>query len=171
MDFAALFQHDVDPRIAEAARYLASIAPDTALPNRQDFRPSKVRSILGNMFLVDLIPGDYHYSLFGVTMAVLFGSDLTGRKLSDLGAPAIQESLGRTYDAVAESGTFRYIRGRYVWPERAIAIERLLVPMCNSEGALTTIFGLTIPAVPTDMLVVLAGIGAATLEVDETVTG
>lgn len=138
------------------------------MPRRRDFRPASVRSILGYIFLIDVLPeeSDYRFSLFGEHMAILFGANLTNKRLSEVGDETLRGHLGRTYDAVVASKSFQYLRGRYTWPDRSVEIERLLVPMADDAGNLTTIFGLTIPHVADGTLVLCAGEGAAVLEID-----
>lgn len=173
MDFQPLFERQIHPGIEAAARYLQEIAAGDALPNRLDFRPTKVRSILGYIFLLDILPeyDDYRFSLCGVNVAVLFGMDGTNIRLSELHSPQLAQRLKATYDEVAEAQTFLYVRGQYCWPDLSVNIERLLVPMIGADGKLHSIFGLTIPDCPTDMLVIYAGVGVPKLVIDEKITG
>lgn len=173
MDFQALLKRDVDPGIAVAARYFQEIAPGNALPSRKDFRPAKVRSILGYIFLLDVLPelNDYRFSLCGVNVAVLFGTDGTSARLTELHSPELAQRLKTTYDEAIAAKTFLYVRGQYSWPDRAVNIERLLVPMTGPDGQLNAIFGVTIPDCPADMLVIYAGTGVAKLVIDEKITG
>lgn len=128
-----------------------------------------MRSILGYIFLIDVVPGpdSYFFKLFGVHMSVLYGSDLTGKQLSQVGNETLRACLRSTYDAVVAERTFQYIRGQYVWDDCSVEIERLLVPMTDNEGQINAIFGLTIPAVATDSLRLFAGIGMAQLKIDD----
>lgn len=168
MDFSALYEKAVDPRIEKAARYFEGLAPGTALPRRHDFRPEKVRDLLGFIFLIDILPeeNDFHFSLFGVHMAVLYGADLSNRKLSEIRNPAQRDALRQSYELVVATQNFVYLRGHYAWFNRSVGIERLLVPMCDNDGKLTTIFGLAVPDIPADMLIVYTGNGSAKFEAD-----
>jgi hypothetical protein len=76
------------------------------------------------------------------------------------------------YDGIVASRSFHYVRGRYTWTDRSIPIERLLVPMADNQGQLKSIFGLTIPVEPVDdFVIVFAGVGSASFEVDDVMTG
>lgn len=169
MDFEPLYEKQIHPNIARVAQYCQDLAGDKTFPNRRDFRPSAVRSIIGYVFLIDILPedDDYYFSLFGVHMATLYGMDLSKKRLSKIGDENVRGFLRKTYDTVAASRSFQYLRGRYTWPTRSVEIERLLVPMADDEGRLTTILGVTLPASATDTLLVFAGVGAAQLEIDE----
>jgi hypothetical protein len=161
----------VHPAIAEVARYFQELAPGDALPRRQDYRPTRVRSVLGYIFLIEVLPDDYCWNLIGEHVATLFGINGTNDLLSDFEPPALRERLKTTYDAVVKTRSFLFARGRYTWPNHAMNIERLLVPMANADGHLNFIFGVSIPDVPTEHLAVSAGIGAGSLEIDEQISG
>lgn len=169
MNFEPLFETNIHPGIARMAQYCSDLSRKRDMPRRSEFRPSNVRSLLGYMFLIDVLPDedDYHFSLFGIHMSVLYGLDLTDKRLSQVGDDQLQRFLRKTYDKVVATRSYQYLRGRYVWPDRSVDIERLLVPMTNDDGQLTTILGLTIPNTPTDTLLVFAGVGAAQLQIDE----
>lgn len=172
MDFSTLLQQPVHPGIMQAVRHLQDIAPANALPRRADFRPASIRAYLSFAFLIDVLPGDYRWNLIGEKIAMLFGTDGTNTLLSDLSPPVLRERLRQTYDAVVQSQTYMYCRGSYNWPDRAIKIERLLVPLADRDGRLNAIFGLTIPdADLVDALPVFVGVGAATLQVDDQIVG
>ncbi len=173
MNFAPLLSASIHPAIADAARYLQTLAPGDALPKRRNFRPNRVPGLLGYYFLLDVLDNgeDYRYALAGEHMALLFGTDATNMRLSELGDDAQLARIRDTYDAVVATRTFHYVRGRYTWPERSVGIERLLVPMTDDDGTLNTILGISVPDTQLDMLNLLAGIGAAVLEIDTTIVG
>jgi hypothetical protein len=166
MNFEPLFELQIHPGIARAAQYCLDLSQDRELPRRRDFRPANVRSILGYIFLIDVLPDDYGFGLAGEHMATLYGATLKGKRLSEIKDEKLRDHLGKTYDAVVSARSFQYLRGRYTWPARSVPIERLLVPMTDDAGKLSTIFGFTIPNIPADTLILSAGEGAATLEID-----
>jgi hypothetical protein len=173
MNFESLLSSPVHPAIAEAARYFQTLAPGDTLPKRRDFRPTRVPALLGYYFLVNVRDDskDYYFRLIGEHMALLFGSDVTHKWLSEIGNAPLCVRLRETYDLVVAKRTFYYVRGRYTWPERSVAIERLLVPMTDDNGKLDTILGVSITDTKLDSLNLLAGIGAANLEIDSAIIG
>ncbi|MDR3528210.1 MAG: PAS domain-containing protein [Rhizomicrobium sp.] len=171
MDFQPLFEREIHPSIAVAARYCSELAANHEIPNRQDFRPNKVRSILGYLFLLDVLPGDYRFSLCGVHVSVLYGVNPTGTRLSEFSDRDMSGRLTKTYDEVVAARSFQYVRGQCSWPDHSVQIERLLVPMTGPSGQLDAIFGVTIPKCPVDLLVIYAGTGIAKLVIDEQITG
>jgi len=172
MDFQPLFASHIHAGIKTAARYCNEIAGDHELPMRQDFRPTRVRPIIGHMFLLDVLGQgeDYRYAICGVNIARLIGVDGTNMCLSALPQTDTSARLKQTYDDVVASRSYQYVRGHYVWPDRTIAIERLLVPMTDHDGQLRSIFGVAISDCPSDMLVIYAGVGMAKLEIIERIT-
>jgi len=173
MDFEPLRQISIHPDMALVVRHLQAIASGNDLPKWLDFRPSQVRHALGYVFLIDVLPdqNDFRYHLLGEHILILYGLQATNKLLSELGYEAQFARLRDTYHAVVKARSFLYLRGRYDWPDRSVAIERLLVPMADGDGHLNFILGLTIPDAPTDQISVFAGLGPALLEIDEQITG
>lgn len=173
MDFEPLFDHPIHPSIARAAQYFHDISADHELPRRRDFRPARVRSLLGHIFLIDVLPeeNDYKYSLYGVHMTVLYGEDLTDTRISQMRDENLRTLLLKKYAALCAARTYQYTRGRYVWPNRSVDIQRLLVPMADNDGQLTTIFGIIVPDVPERRELLFAGGGNLRLEIDEQIDG
>lgn len=166
MNFEPLFEQRIHPSIARAAQYCLDLSQDRELPRRRDFRPANIRSILGYIFLIDVLPDDYGFGLAGEHMATLYGATLKGKRLSEIEDEKLRHHLAQTYDAVVGARSYQYLRGRYTWPDRSIPIERLLVPMTDDTGKLSTIFGFTIPDIPQDTLILRTGEGAPILEID-----
>lgn len=169
MDISTLCEKKLHPDIARFAQYCADLAGDRDMPRRSEFRPGRVSSMLGYIFLVDIIfeTDDYRYSLFGVHLPKLYGIDLGGKKLSEVDDASARAFFRKTYDQVVEDGRPQYVSGQYVWPDRVIGVERLLVPMANDEGRLSSIIGLVIPDIPSDVLVVFAGVGMSRIVPDK----
>lgn len=169
MDLEPLFRRRIHPGIARAAQYCLDLAATRELPRRSDLRPSAVRSILGNIFLIDVgpEPTPYFFKLFGSHMTVLYGADLTGKNLDQFWDVQLKACLRSTYDTVVAERTFQYVRGQYKWTDRSVKIERLLVPMVDDEGRINTIFGVSVPDVSTGSLHLFAGSGAAQLKIEE----
>jgi len=169
MDFTALYKRSPDPRIESVARYIEELSPGAALPLRRAFRPGRLRQVLGHIFLIEVLPsrGDYRFRLAGPQLGALYGMDLTQCRLSGLANPQLREALRQDYDEVVQSRSYRYLRGGYVWADREIRAERLLLPMSNDEGTVDTIFGVAVPDVPDDLLLLCTGAGLPALRTDE----
>lgn len=170
MQLSGVIGRSIHPGIAELARYCDELSGDEHLPRRSRFRPPRIGALIGYFFLIDVLHAekDYFFSLSGERIAVLFGGEmLKGRRLSEMADLDMQHSLRRTYDRVVASHLPLYMRGRYVWPNVAVDIERLLIPMADDEGKLTTICGISIPAVPDNEMELYVGRGPARLVGEE----
>jgi len=85
-------QYDIDAQaLAHDERLLAlyrlwdSKRGGRRLPARSDFDHAELAPWFGNLIILDVLDGgkNFHYRLFGVTLAEEAGFDMTGRKLSD----------------------------------------------------------------------------------------
>lgn len=170
MQLSGTIGRSIHPDIAALARYCDELSGDEHLPRRNRFRPPRIGALLGYFFLIDVLHAekDYVFSLYGERIAVLVGGDkMKGRRLSELDNYEMRQSLRRTYDRVVASHLPLYMRGRYVWPNVAVDIERLLIPMADDNGKLSTICGISIPTVPDSEMELYVGRGPARLVCDE----
>lgn len=147
MDFSNLFARDIHPAIACLARHACAAAGDAPMPYRSRLQAQHIADILGEIFLIDVLAAenDYYFGVFGRKVAKLYGTDLLGKRLSEIGDAALRRNLRITYDRVVDSHLPLYMRGRYVWPDASITIERLLLPMADDDDQLTAICGISRP--------------------------
>ena len=170
MDFGKLYDRPVHAEIAGFAQYCLDLAGDRELPRRSDFDPCKVLPMLGNVYLLEVTPDgkDYYPSLFGVHMAVLYDSDLSQVPLNEFRNADLRDALRKTYDEVTASGKPLYMRGKYVWPDKSVGFERLLVPMAGDSAGVTAILGMTILDASDESLETFEGSVPATMVPEET---
>lgn len=147
MDFTGLFARDIHPDLAELARYAHELTGEGRLPYRSKFDPHRACERSGYVFLIELLPeeNDYFYSHCGERLAVLFGTNLNRKRLSDISDPVAQQALRRSYNRVVENNLPLYMRGHYAWPNKLVRVERLLIPMTDDDGRLNSICGLAVP--------------------------
>lgn len=171
MDFGKLCERPVSPDITRFAQYCLDLAGTRELPRRSDFDPYKDLSMLGNVYLLEVAPDkqDYSPSFFGVHMAVLYDNDLTERPLGEFENTGLRDALRKIYDEAVESENPLYVRGSYVWPDKSVGFERLLVPMTGDNGGVTAILVITILDIPAETLETFAGGVPAILITEETV--
>jgi len=168
VDFGDLFEKDVNPGIAFFARYCKELAGDDTLPRRSRFRPSKVSPVVSYVFLIDVLPeeGDYRYSLVGDGMILLCGVDPTGKRVNAIEDDTLRNCLRRSYDLVVASRQPVYRRGQFCWSGNSVGIARLLVPMVDDDGRLTTIAGIGMPDTPDEPILVFTNRGVPSLVID-----
>jgi hypothetical protein len=166
MNFGNLFARNIRPEIAGLAHYAMELAGDSDLPRYSAFDPHRVWAICDYIYLLDVIDNgnDYYCSFSGKRMAVLFGYEFKGVRLSEFPDPELGMALRRTYDRVVETHNPSFMRARYAWPEKkSIFIERLLIPMAADDGQLNAICGISIPEVADVDIEMYAGHGPARL--------
>jgi hypothetical protein len=169
MNFKCLYARHIHPEIFGLAQYANELAGDADLPKRSQFNPSCISAILPYVFLVDRQPDldDYVFRICGEQMWSIFGVDLTGMRLSEVPNYAVQTCMRNTYARVLETHTPLFMRARYLWPDKSLSVERLLVPMTNDAGLVAAICGIVVPDVAAVDLDKFRGEGPAQLVCDE----
>lgn len=96
------------PGAAALAAYWESKRAGRAMPDRAEILPSEMVRLLPHIFISELLEsGEYRFRIFGTALVDLFGREMTGKRLLDLGA----DSLVVT-DATAASRRWRAIMDR-----------------------------------------------------------
>lgn len=96
----------LNPPLVQLTQEWAALAAQGRLPGRADFPPEKLRYMLGNLVLTDIVEGEaagplpaglkanMRYRLFGSNFVYQRGYDLTGKLLTDHPDPAlVQQGL------------------------------------------------------------------------------
>ncbi|MCW0233293.1 MAG: PAS domain-containing protein [Ferrovibrio sp.] len=82
---AQVMPHIGDARLKQLLQAWDGWRGARTLPSRADFRPEELRSLLGHLFLLDIVAAEtglrFRYRLFGSAVTVYRGFDLTGRFL------------------------------------------------------------------------------------------
>ena len=104
---------------------------NACLPSRADFDPLDLRRWLGRLQVLDVIDGgqDFRYRLHGTLLVELFGRDLTGRHLSELGHAA--DALRREYDACARERMPVAICSQPIPEKDHWIIDQLILPLAE----------------------------------------
>lgn len=166
MNLGSLFSRYLHPEIAGFARYMCDLAGDDPLPRASLFNPGQIASIVDYVYTARYLPekNDYLLGYSGSRMRLLFGADLGGLMLSEVGDPILRQNQRESYDRVIRTHLPLYMRGYYVWPNgKSVPIERLLMPMVDEEGRANTICGMSIPEVAEVDLAMYTGQGPARL--------
>jgi hypothetical protein len=142
MDFAAICEASTRADMVRLARYCAALAGPADMPNRRDFRPADVAWLLGRIYLIDVLDSgvDYCFRLFGTFWEKMYGTDLTGKLLSEIEATGNLTALRGDYDKVVAARTPFFHPGKLVWPNQiSINYERLLVPFSGDDSQVSLI--------------------------------
>ena len=132
-------------RIKSFYDYWKSKCPKDGFPDRNDIDPTQIGNLLKNIFLADILdenPPDYIYRLVGTEIVELDG-ECTGLRLSEMLPDRKKyDSLWQHYLDVSQGKIWLRVEAL---PHREkghlIQYEVLLLPLQNSEGKITKIFG------------------------------
>jgi len=166
MNFGILFARHIHPETAGLARYAQELAGDAPMPPRRRFNPDDLGAIRNYIYMIEVLrpENDYFFSMSGCRMRILFGMDLAGTRLSDLGDFELRQALCKTYDCVVATAKPQFMRAEYIWPMRKfVPIERLLVPLADDDGQVCAICGISVPEIADIDLEMYAGHGPAML--------
>ena len=169
MDFSAVYKVSARADILRLARHCDALAGTRPMPHRQDLHPAEVTWLLGRLYLIDVLDGgaDYSFPLFGVFWEKMYGTDLTGQRLSELEAAGRLTALRGDYDTVVSAREPFFHPGRLVWPnKKSIHYERLFVPFSGDDGQVSLILAAAGCDVSLDDLVLHKGKGLPRLVLD-----
>ena len=125
-----------EPRLRGLWEYWTGKRAGVALPGRAAISPLEMRPWLGNLLLMDVVDGgrDFRYRLHGTQLVQLFGADLTGRLVGELGVRDVERLLaeGRT---VVASRSWHYTEETVVAEKQHIAISKLILPLAADGRA------------------------------------
>lgn len=126
------------------SRWVDCCAADS-LPNRQDFRPEAIVSVLPQVFLID-VEGEasrrYRYRLIGTRIAEWSGGDATGRALDDPSCGpnrwAFISLVDRTVEARCPTMT---LARPTLFGGSAFLFDRLMVPLASDGSSVDMVLG------------------------------
>jgi len=102
------------------------------MPARKDFDVFELRPWLGRLHLVQVVAGgeDFRFTIYGSEVAVLHGTDLTGKALSSIAEPA-RESVRRAYAATCRSRAPLFIEDDRLVRSSLTRLENLILPLSD----------------------------------------
>ncbi len=82
------------------------------MPARSDIDPIELKAVLPSLILLDVQPSplDFRYRLAGTRTYDIFGLDLTGRSVRELGPRAVSEGVWASLVALARDGIPQYVK-------------------------------------------------------------
>jgi hypothetical protein len=107
-----------------------------AMPARPDIDPLEITFIIGNVILVDVIPGEplgFRIRLHGTNLAQRAGYELTGKMLDALPIPEYRALAQQSFTEVATTGTPIQGRRDRIFDNRLRRYETVILPL-SSDG-------------------------------------
>ena len=139
---------DCHPRIRELVEYWLAIHPAEGLPGRQHFDPLDIPSLLPNVFLVNLNPGEpaFTFRLLGTRTADLYGRDLTGQPFENAyedgrSAPPYRDACRMVYDKMPR---WRRAPASFRRSHDFLTMERVLLPLAADGLTVDILLGLVL---------------------------
>lgn len=143
-------EHELDARLRSLLAFLAEKKAGRRFLSRSDIDPVDLKSLLGNILLVDVVPqadGDlrFRYRLFGTEFVFYHGSDLTGRWLDDVPNSGFREELLALYRLVATEGTMRTLSYDYMMERQRQRFQAVLLPLSSDGKTVDIVLGCGVP--------------------------
>ena len=125
-----------DPRLQALYDYWSSKRTGRRFPARADLDPIEMRTVLGDLMLVDVVEGDplrFRIRLHGCNLFQHQGGELTGKMLDELPATERRELVTRTFTEVATVGEPVQRYRKFLLDRRWAQYEAVLLPL-SSDG-------------------------------------
>ena len=126
-----------DPDLNALYEYWASKCNNRAMPHRADINPSEIRSLLPDIFIVEVsYPMRFRFRLVGSMICKRWHEDNTGKWLDELDYDGERATVIEQFSAVARTGVPRCDVAEFVGDNgRYLHYWRLLLPL--SEDGVT----------------------------------
>ena len=126
----------VDPLIKRLYLYWQGKCGARSMPARADIDPLEMRSMLGYLMLLDVlpVPQRFRVRLQGTELMWWIGRELTGLTLDALPASELVAFAGRCLADVVASGAPYHWIGRHVLDDVMRRYEALILPL-SSDGS------------------------------------
>jgi len=110
------------------------------MPVRADFDVFELKDWLGNLMLIDVLPGatEFRYRLYGSVLASYYDRDLTG-KLTDVLPPETRDTVRREYAAVCAARRPMTIERKRSVKHSERMVAKLILPLGGPYGTVQMI--------------------------------
>jgi|GEM_PF-1312669 hypothetical protein len=123
--------------LIRVVRYYSAMTGGKPMPHRDCFQPIDLHWLFGHFYTVDILNGgaDYRFGYSGPFWSVIYGIDLSGRRMSEMDNLLFAQDLRALYDPVVAQRRPGYYRCRLSWQNgRYIAHERVTIPFAGDDG-------------------------------------
>ena len=126
-----------DPRLRQLYDYWDGKRGERAMPSRADIDPVEMRFVIGNVILIDVVPGDplrFHIRLHGTNLSERVRFDLTGKMLDEMPSPEFRALTQHSFTRVATTGQPLHAHRDEILDNRRRQYETIILPL-SSDGA------------------------------------
>jgi hypothetical protein len=126
-----------DPDLTALFEYWTSKRVGQAMPRRSDINPAQIRSLLPNIFIMEIhYPLRFRFRLVGTMICQRWHADNTGKWLDELDYDGVRETVLEQYVTVTRTGAPRCDIADFVGHKGLhLHYRRLLLPL--SEDGIT----------------------------------
>lgn len=129
-----------NPRLRDLLDVWRGERQDGALPRKAAFRPERMRSILGQVSVVDVTPeGSFWIRLAGTEIEDLWDATFHGRSVNEIEPPLHRELVRTHYREVAETCEPTYYRLDHQIRGCSAYMERLILPLTDDPPRVTSL--------------------------------
>jgi hypothetical protein len=115
--------------------WLALKPPGGGLPLRRDFDPIDNPQSMSTLVLAEVVKDDLLFRVVGTDMVQAWGSDFTGKPLSEVMQGAYHTFIRGLFDETIESGRCLFSHSRFQWDrEHSLDTRRLMLPFADEKN-------------------------------------
>jgi hypothetical protein len=138
-------QRPNDPDFVDLWQLWESKRGTRLLPSRSDFDPWEFKTLLPDIFLLDVLPppARYRFRLLGENVVRFHGHNFTGKSLRECFEPAAETLLTALFDVVVEGRAPVFRAGQaYWWTDRKYGTyESCALPLSADGFTANMVFG------------------------------
>ena len=133
-----------DFRLRQIHAHWAALHRGEAMPLKQDFRASDLRSVLPYLFLVDVLraPDDFRLRLAGTHFETFAQARLTGKRVTEAFPPEFSAAVLKLWGEAVETRRPLHAIGQLWVPSRNyVRWEGIILPLVSDNGAIEQLLG------------------------------
>lgn len=142
---------ELDSRLRDLLAYWRDKRGTRRFPARADIDPLDLRSLLGNINLIDVVreagraAPRFRYRLFGSEFVFYHGGDLTGVWVDEISNPVYREQLNALYTMVINTGATPMVSYDYLLESRRHRFQAIILPLASDGETVDMILSSGLP--------------------------
>jgi hypothetical protein len=143
-------ESELDPRLKGLLDYWRGKCSPGRLPARADIDPLELKSLLGNINLIEAVRQSddtrrFRYRLFGTEFVFYHGGDLTGQWVDEIGNPVYRQQLVSLYEQVVATGATPMLSYDYILDSRRHRFQAVILPLASDGREIDMILSSGLP--------------------------
>lgn len=143
-------ESELDPRLKGLLDYWRGKCSAGRLPARADIDPLELKSLLGNINLIEVVRDTdgsrrFRYRLFGTEFVFYHGGDLTGQWVDQIGNAVYRQQLVGLYEHVVATGATPMLSYDYILDSRRHRFQAVILPLASDGREIDMILSSGLP--------------------------